>query len=297
MLRRFPVFSLALFLFVFSLTGCAPENPVDNSSPASRAPQLPPATTMSIDLSLFKSASVDAEAIAAGDLERSLLTATQGSKLNFLNAAVRVLFLDVVVYSALVEPVAAFAVAAHSVPQPQPDGSWLWTYIFVSERAEYSIFLHGREMDDHVAWKLEVFSTAEEMTLDHFLWFEGQTRRYQDSGYWQFYEPAIITAPAGRAGESATQGIKTVRIDWINRSRREHELEIRVNKPGDPEEGTTLSFLETPGLCSIDFFDAKEQTNGNITWYGDDSGSIEWPDYNGGVKSCWDSRQNNVTCP
>jgi hypothetical protein len=35
----------------------------------------------------------------------------------------------------------------------------------------------------------------------------------------------------------------------------------------------------------------------NITWYPDGSGSIQVPDYNGGLKACWDVHQNDVVCP
>jgi len=35
---------------------------------------------------------------------------------------------------------------------------------------------------------------------------------------------------------------------------------------------------------------------GEIIWYREGSGSIEWPDYKDGVKSCWDVWQNDVDC-
>jgi hypothetical protein len=97
--------------------------------------------------------------------------------------------------------------------------------------------------------------------------------------------------------EDYTPGIQTIRVDWEHHARNENELVFLVNKPGVPEEGSTLTFRESPCEGSIDFYNAENGATGSIIWYSDGSGSIEWPDYRDGMKSCWDNHQYDVDCP
>jgi hypothetical protein len=277
---------------VVILLGCSSdENSVAPTGP--KAPTLPPVSTMRMDISLFESADVPPPAVQAGGITADAAAFTaEGSQLNFLNAAVRVLYLDLVVYSALADPVAAFAVAAHSVPQPQPDSSYLWTYIVVDDEIDYSIYLYGKDHGDHVSWRMEVSSTDPELPLDHFVWFEGVVSADGASGYWQFYEPV----PQGPAMPAfATPGVAAIRIDW-SVSGAAGQLVFTVIRAGDPAEGSTLTFNESPESCSIEFYDAEAGTSGVIVWYEDGSGYIEWPDYHNGERRCWDEDQFDDDC-
>ncbi|MCX5800023.1 MAG: hypothetical protein NTX17_01340 [Candidatus Eisenbacteria bacterium] len=303
MRRRLTAVLVPLAFLCLLLADCSREGNVNSPEPAA-APPLPSISTMSMDLSVFESAQVDAQAIKDGGYKEIQPVAGLESKLNFFNAAVRVYFLNLVVCAALVEPVAAFGVAVHSVPQPQDDGSWLWTYIFVNNAVEYSIFLNGKDMGSYTAWKMEVSSTDPSAPLDHLLWFEGEVQKDDSSGYWQFYEPTVElltmtpgVVMAGAAEALSTPGVLSIRIDWKNREGNEHKLVFLVNKPGIPEEGSTLTYLELPTVFSVDFVDAKAGTRGIISWHPDGSGSIDWPDYRNGEKSCWDTHQYNTVCP
>ena len=185
------------------------------------------------------------------------------------------------------------------MPQPQSDGSWLWTYIFVSDTAEYSIFLNGKNMGSYTAWRMEVSSTDPSDPLDHFLWFEGEVPIDEDSGYWQFYEPldepVALSLSSGRV--LSTPGVECIRIDWENTADDEHELVFLVNKPDVPEEGSYLTYLEIPTVSSVEFYDSQTGNGGIIKWYPDGSGSIQWPDYRDGDQYCWDTLQYNAACP
>jgi hypothetical protein len=289
---------LATVLLTGFCSGCSQNGGITSPS-EKQAPELPPASTMAMDLAFFESAEVDPKAIQSGGYDGLTLAAHPESKLNFLNAAVRVFFLDVVVCAALVEPVAAFTLAAHSVPQPQPDGSWLWTYIFIDDGIEYSIFLTGKNMYDYTEWKMEVSSTDTLDSFDHFLWFDGRVDSDDSGGYWQFYcpeeeLPGLMPAVAGY--ESATPGVPCIRIDWENREGDEHELVFLVNQAGAPEEGSTLTYFESPNLCSVSFYDSQVDDSGTIEWYPDGSGYIQWPDYRNGQQCCWDTLQYNTEC-
>jgi hypothetical protein len=298
MRRNLVLIGIAAILAALALQGCSNSGRVAAPNEP-EPPSLPSVNTMKADVSLFESAQVDAQSVRLGRLVEPALSAQAYTKLNFLNAAVRVLFLDVVVYAALAQPTAAFATAIHSVPQRQDDGSWLWTYIYVGNGSiEYSVFLRGKQMDSYVAWSMEVSSTDPAMPLDHFLWFDGQVQSDERAGYWQFYEPVVGSAEAAASiGALETPGTACIRIDWENHSRVERRLAFLVNKPDAPEEGSTLVFDETLEAASIEFYDATNGNTGTIIWHRDGSGSIEWPDYNGGVKGCWDVWQRDVVCP
>ncbi len=290
---------IAVLLAALALSGCSKDNRVTEPDNPEQ-PSLPSAETMTMDVGFFQAAQVDSQSIKLGHLVESKLNSTAALKLNYLNAAVRVFFLNVVAYSAIASPVAAFATAIHSVPQYQQDGSWLWTYVYVDDRgSEYSIFLRGKRMDSYVAWSMEVSSDDPDMILDHFLWFDGQVDNDGRSGYWQFYEPdttAAVAAMAFAGKDADTPGIRCVRIDWENNAANDRRLAILINKPDDPEEGSTIVFDEAPDMSSIDFHSASSGDTGEIVWYPDGSGSIEWPDYNDGDMSCWDQWQYDTVC-
>jgi hypothetical protein len=293
------MYTVVLVAIIF-LLGCSTDKQItEPETPA--PPDLPSVSTMTMDVDFFQSAQIDTQSVTRGKLDESLAAAPAALKLNYINAAARIFFLNVVAYAALARPVAVFATAVHSVPQYQRDGSWLWTYIYVDNHgSEYSVFLKGKRMDTSVAWSLEVSSNDPALLLDHFLWFAGEVANYGHSGYWQFYEPqsdAAKAAPALAGNEAGTPGVQCVRIDWQNSSAIDQHLAFLINKPDDSAEGSKLVFEEALEMSMIEFYDAANDNSGTIIWNRDGSGSIEWPDYKEGIKSCWDVWQYDVDCP
>jgi len=290
---------VAVLVGIMSLLGCSSDKQA--TGPETEVPpSLPPVNTMSMDVEFFQDAEIDTQSKSLGLLDESIVASPAALKLNYLNAAVRVFFLNVVTYTVLAHPVAAFAKAIHSVPQYQQDGSWLWTYIYIDKNgSEYSIFLRGQRMESHVAWSMEVSSNDPALLLDHFLWFEGEVANDGQSGYWQFYEPdsSEVTSAASFAEyDASTIGIPCVHIDWRRSSRVDQRLAFLINKPGGAAEGSTLIFEEELELSTLEFYDAANGNSGTIVWYRDGSGSIEWPDYKDGVRSCWDVWQYDIDC-
>ncbi len=286
---------LMVLLAVYMLPGCTPDNdpvaPPEESTP----PALPGISTMSMDLDFFGVAqpAVDQRSIVSGKPGPELQAVGAATRTNWINAVVRALFVHLLMFDALDEPVGAFAIAAHSIPQKQPDGSWLWTYIFVEEGAEYSIFLYGKPESDYVDWRLEVSTNVPEFTLDHFVWFAGRSQKDDSAVYWQFYEP-VLDGPA--LTSAATDGVESVRIDFENISSTEHRLTVTVNGAGQEDEGDYLEFYESATMGSIDHYDASKDISSNITYYSDGSGSLTVPDYNDGQQACWDTNQEDIDC-
>ena len=275
----------ALVLVV--LFGCSNDATSPSEKNTAKAPALPSAATMALDFDFpaEEQASVSDAEIRAGTPNASTL-ASNAERNHWINALVRAAYVALVTYDHLEEPAAAFALAIHSVPQLQDDGSYLWTYIFVDHKTdvEYQIFLYGLQGDASVTWRMEVSSNDPALSLDHFVWFTGESANDEHSGYWQFYMPV-----------DATTGSETARIDWLKQP-GERRLTITVNGAGVPNEGDVLDFHRTTAQSTIDYTDASAGITSNITWYPDGSGSLQVPDYNNGEKACWDTRQRDVAC-
>jgi len=292
---------MALLVAAAFLPACSNDDTSSLTDPqtSSDAPQLPAMSTMVFNLDFFglEAPEVSQQSIVTGKPDQELQTADSANRGNWINAFVRALFLQLLMYDALEEPVGAFALAIHSVPQQQDDGSWLWTYIFVEETIEYSVFLYGTPQDTYVDWRLEVSTNDPDFLLTHFVWFSGQTQNNDSGGYWQFFDP-VFDGPALVAGSmAATPGVETVRIDWANPSRTEHRLTISVNGIGHEDEGDYIEFFESSFVGSITHYDAGEGLTSDITYYPDGSGSLTVPDYNNGERACWDQHQFDTDCP
>ena len=260
---------------------------------------------MTIDLSFFDELTLDAQADTRGKPDPMVLAQVAGKE-NFINAALRVAYVHGVFCEALKAPVSAFALAIHSVPQRQSDGSWLWTYVYVESEIEYVIYLFGADAGDRTEWRMEVSTNRPEMPLDHFVWFDGEVLKYESRGYWQFYEPipgeTVLGPPTQAAAAAArTEGAQLARIDWFSLTGNVHQLSVLNNSPASPDVGDVLLFHASPVESYLTFTDASDpEVVYNITWYPDGSGSIQVPDYpvdNPGQKACWDSEQFNVACP
>lgn len=256
----------------------------DPDQSGSGAPALPSMSTMKMDLDFLGATqpALDPSSLATGKPSDDLTRyAAAANRANWINAFVRAIFVQLLMYDALEEPIGAFALAVHSVPQPQADGSYLWTYIFVDDDGtEYSIFLFGKPMNSHVEWRMEVSSSDPALPLDHFVWFDGVSRN-DDTGYWQFYDPI-----------DETTGTESFRIDYA-----EGSLRVEANGVGHPDEGDYLEIQETADNGHIEHYDASADELGRIEWNADGSGSITVHDYNNGEKACWDTEQIDTVCP
>jgi hypothetical protein len=203
------------------------------------------------------------------------------SQTNYFNARVRVAVIQVITEFILTPPVTAFSLALHTVPSPQPDGSYLWVYTYVDGEEEAQIRLRGKPVGNRVEWELRVSSTEGDPPFTNELWFDGETVRDGRSGFLRFHDFNLDGKPV------------IARIDW-NADSEVEELEFTdlYENPGDK-----LSFQATDALHTIDFLDASESEVWFIRWNPQDgSGSLRAPDYNNAQEACWDRRQEDVAC-
>jgi hypothetical protein len=302
MTTKFRTLALALALVssVYLMAGCSKNDTIAlpaGDDDAATAPELPSVSTMKVELDFFgvPAPAVDQSLLVQTSPEGYPQAAAAGEHENWINAFIRALYVQLVMYDAIKDPVGAFALAIHSVPQRQDDGSFLWTYIFVEDGVDYSIFLYGTPATDRAIWRMEVSTNNPDLPLDHFVWFEGESMRDNSHGFWQFYAP-VLPGGAATASTPPTEGEPSIRIDWENLSRTEHRVTVTVNGTGLEGEGDYVEFYNSSEMGKIDFYDASADVLSNITWYADGSGSLTVPDYNGGLQACWDTQQINVEC-
>ena len=266
-MRREPTFlgwlmlgALAAALFA----GCG-----ETTEPRSEAPALPPAQSMALDLDFF------------GDGSAPGVTDLAGTKLNFLNAAVRVAFLNVAVVTVLTPPTLAFEAAVHTLPSRQDDGSYMWIYTWVDHGLDHQIRLRGMPENDHVDWELNVVLPGAEPEL----WFSGRSYVNRNEGYWVFRDFTLAGDP------------EVIRIDWEVNAVDDAFLDITNIYVGHDEEGDELAYRMDGVMRSVEFHDASAGDDWDITWdESDGSGSLRVPDYNDGERACWDADRDDVDC-
>jgi hypothetical protein len=221
--------------------------------------------------------------LAFFDQGAALSVKEAGAKAHFVNAYLRVVVIDALTRLVLAPPVTAFAVALHTVPSLQPDGSWLWVYTWVNGPEEAQIRLRGHEVGAVVQWELRVTALSNEPAYDNVLWFEGQTARDGAEGSWTFHDPELAGNPA--VGELA----------WGDDV--DGEFLTLECLHGD-DIGDLLTYRHDAPVCIVGFHDGGSGYDYDIRW--DEvggSGSLLVPDYNGGERACWDTRQNDTVCP
>lgn len=265
--RAFVLALLAAF------AGCTEDStsPIDPGPP----PELPPLTSMSGDFSLFG---------ASGAQQAELAHGASMSSQNFANAAIRVLAAQVATVVVLAVPVATFAAAVNSTPTFEDDNRWHWRFTTVQGGHTYTAHLTGAVDGSLVDWDMRITSPTHNPPLDEFVWYGGQGQRDRTSGTWTFYDPATPTSSNA-----------VLRIDWTHVSATDHGWEATALAGVASGDVFTASVDGSDHM--ITYLDASKQEFMEIYWNAaDGSGYLIAPHYNGGVKACWDSAQQDVVC-
>lgn len=271
---RHPAFVLglaALLLGSVLLAGCG----TDSTGPdpnAATAPTLPNPEGLKVDLGFFTQAGKSLDVNSPDKFGRA----------NFTNAYLRAVIVGAMTDLVLTPPVAAFALALHTTPNHQPDGSWIWIYTFVNGAEEAQVRLRGELMGDEVAWQMRVTAHDAHHDLNQALWFDGTTRNDGADGQWTFYDLDQPAAPAA------------AELEW-HHATSAHELTLRALLGDDA--GDALTFSVQGPESRIDYTDASTSAAWYLRWNAiDGTGSLRVPEYNGGLEACWDAQQYDVDC-
>jgi hypothetical protein len=272
---RSPLALLVLAALLALLTGCES----DPTSPAGQdqlqqdqPPVLPDPGRLAFDLHFFDSG----ESLAATDLQ------LKGLKTNFINAFLRVVVIDATARLLITPPLAAFALALHTIPSPQEDGSWIWVYTYVNGDEELQIRLRGETIASGVAWQMRVHAPQADPPLEGEIWFEGLTRQEGQIGEWTFHDPA-------RPGDP-----EVAELVWGPEPDGAYLLLTCLE---GADAGNSIVFHDDDPAHAIVFTDADNGQEWFIKWNEmAGTGSLQVPDYHGGQEACWDEHQNNVEC-
>ena len=248
-----------------ALAGCKDESTNPQDEP--EAPGLPPQGSMSFDFDSFPQAPPPRAPL---------------SQANFTAAALSVAVIGVGVTLVTALPELAFAAALSTQPTYEGDNTFLWHFAWNGLGAG-EIDLRGTLDGDHVNWSLRLTNND---TLDHTLWYEGQSSLTNNSGYWIFY--AIQDDPSAQSA----------RVDWSFVSEEDSELVFENIRVGDEHEGDRLTFTLDGTTRTIEFHPGDGGDVSFVTWDSETgAGSLQVPSYNGGEEACWDETLQDVDCP
>ena len=270
----FVFFLAALLLGAALFAGCGTDA-TEPTPTADAAPALPNPDGFRVDLAFFSQTAKALELDGTGSADKF-------GRANFTNAYLRAVIVSAMTDLVLTPPIAAFALALHTVPNHQPDGSWLWVYTFVNGPEEAQVRLRGEVMGDQVLWQMRVTVHDGHHDLNQALWFDGTTRNDGADGVWTFYDLDQPTAPAA------------AELEW-HHADASHELTLRAMLGDDA--GDELAFSVVGDEHRIDYADAATAGAWFLRWdAADGTGSLRVPEYNGGLEACWDAQQYDIDC-
>jgi hypothetical protein len=245
-------------------SGCSDEGPT--APIADEPPVLPAPDRLSFAFDFFQEPT---------GIERA-------AKNNFFNAYIRATVASAITHLLVAPPLTVFALALHTVPSPQDDGSWIWVYTSVHGEDEAQIRLRGLPLPDgRVQWELRASSTEE--GFENELWFEGETWKDGEEGVWRFHDFERPSKPV------------VARLEW---GEDDHGRFLRLADEYD-HPGNSLEYRDDSPMRSFTWTDAgAPEASWFVRWNEiDGSGSLRAPDYNGGVEACWDDDQDDSVCP
>ena len=254
-----------LLLVTLNLAACSDTSTAPENDPATSAPVLPEAETLSFDFRFFTESDLPAK--AAGDHD------------HFVNAYLRAVVLDAMGRLVLAAPVSAFSAALNTTPVPDEDGSWVWSYDWTDGQEVVTIVLRGLPDGEQVAWSLGLRPSGTDQVFE---WFHGTTMDDGQTGHWSFRDLDDPEFPV--VGE----------ISWglLGDGHFLQFLSLEEDSHGD-----TLRFEDRDPEYAILFTEGLNNQISHIRWNADGSGSLRVPDYNGGLQACWDTYQRNTVCP
>ncbi len=267
----------ALILAHVLLISCD-KNP---ATPEQKAPELPPASSMNLDLSAFKTAAHLGKA-SGGESAIGLNFVTAFGVVTLINASVT-----------LILSVPAYVFAAAMQQQPvldASDGKFHWIYSVTDSSgntltADLAGWVDQAGLESR--WEMRITATGNNPPLNNFLWFEGRAKLDNSSGYWDFYD-----------GEQPATPTKALHLEWQIPSATKATLQFTVVDPDSPDNGDQLTYRADGDLRWVTHYDQSEIKIVEISWNEvSHTGYIIAPGYNNGQKSCWDALLNDVVCP
>ena len=228
-------------------------------------PQLPPVESLEVDLGILLS---QPKAVQQSDSAffRAYFTASILGGFLQLNAL----------------PVQILAGATENTPQYNGDGEWEWTYSASGPNGSFSVSLFATLQVDHVSWDFYISAANSQQNFDDVLLLTGTSALDGSEGTWNIYNPGtgnVITSSEWEVGDSSASVTMSVYEDGLN-------IPVAV-----------ISYSQVGITKRVTFENNEDNTLITIEWNTETkAGYIEAPDFNGGVRACWDSSFQDTAC-
>ena len=267
--------SLLIVLITLSgmlwITSCR-DNP---ASFEDQPPSLPPASSMEMNFSLF-----DQETTPAKSSGNSV---AQDSS-NFNQALFRATIMRLVVELNLAVPRALFEAARNTAAELNEKQEWIWSYSHSAGDQNYEVRLVAAPQgEDRLHWSFYVTSTG--LGLDNRLFFEGLTNREGTEGTWTYYDL------------QGSQQQPVSEISWSVPAPDNVQLRLEILTDRNGHQGDYIEYQFDGVVKHVIYYNSGEDQTTEIQWNTDThEGYIIAPDYNNGMKSCWNASLENTLC-
>jgi hypothetical protein len=258
-----------LFAVAILFTACKKDDDNDQS----KKPQVPPASSLTMDFNSFS------------DPSDTLSGRTFGTYHHWGYAYLTVLGWHTAVSFGMAIPVAAFTEAFNHEAVYNPDANnWLWSYNVTADNSVYLAKLTGEVQADSVYWEMKI--TRSNVYTD-FLWFYGKSSLNNSGGYW------ILMNNPGNAN-------KMLQIDWHRSSDVVGDIKYTNVIPGDAQKGAYIAYGTSTGNYNR-FYKIYNKVANNLTdieWHHEQKfGHVKDPvHFKDANWHCWDENLRDTQC-
>lgn len=252
-------FSLVTMLFV----SCSDST---NNGSGEIAPVIPSAESMTIDISEFND------------------NAKSNAGSNFNNAVFRSGIAKLIIDANLFIPKVLINAAQDNNPELVAEGEYQWRYSAENGEDDFSVLLTAEvDAEDDVEWNFFVTTSATNPPLNNFLFFSGEAEYDGTEGSWRYFD-------------SQTDGAVS-EITWDIDNDGSVELDFSVLSDRNGNEGSEIEYDFDGTIKTLVYVDGSSEDITTIQFNTETNvGFIISPNYNEGVKSCWDESLNDVPC-
>ena len=244
-------------------------------------PELPPAEAMQMAFTLFSGSQNLGITFTDDAGDANIETPFS----NFLQASVRAIVINGVLAANTALPASVLVSAELIEPELNENGEWEWSYTVDAFNRTADVRLTGTDEDGGVRWN--VYITQSELSIDNLLLFTGLSSSDNSSGSWTYFDPA--------AGSDSTEQISE--LMWSYAGSEDYSLQLEILTDRNNKLGDILSASQAGSVNQAAYIDAGDNTQTEVEWNRDtNEGYLISPNYNNGVKSCWNRMFVNSSC-
>lgn len=237
-------------------------------------PEVPPANSMAMDLSIFSLSDSDSE--------------TTGNKEHYEEAAQTISDIHSMMDRSVNPSLDLLKQADTTEAEELSSTKWQWKFSNDEDEEEgrviYEIRLVAeRESDNALKWDVFLSSPVLE---EEKLYISGTSNREVTEGVWTYHG-------FGRAGQPSQE---LAELDWQTTENENIEMGLTI-LAGNSYSDSEVNYHTEGPVRIINIDNANNDGTVTIQFNKDtNTGFIQAPDYNNGEKACWDSNFNNIDC-